>query len=226
MKNVTGLDLVKTQLRRVTARSASSLEATFKLLPRRETEATIVVRRLDDDSARRGDVARARLALRRQRRRDDRTPAWVAIFRARCCASKASPNSVAYRIERLIALLAEFGAKHALHGEESRSAVARGPRRRIPRRAARARGLARQRQAFAGAATSSRASARPRSPRCSTGAAASSGSRREPTRSARRRRCARALAPPRRPRDADARAAMRSRAASTCSSRRRRRSRG
>ena len=48
-------------------------------------------------------------------------------------------DSVAYRAERLIALLAEFGAKHALRGEDSAPHVARDPRRRLSRRAARAR---------------------------------------------------------------------------------------
>ena len=54
-------------------------------------------------------------------------------------------ESVDYRAERLIALLADFGAEHALTRRGFATPVARGARRRIPRRAARARGLARQR---------------------------------------------------------------------------------
>ena len=99
-------------------------------------------------------------------------------------------DSVAYRIERLQALLAEFGATHVLHGEDSRRLWRSIRDARIPRRAARARGLARQPRTLRRARRFVARSARRAAPRSSIGAAASSGSR--PSRPKRRRqRCAR-----------------------------------
>jgi glycolate oxidase FAD binding subunit len=117
MKNVTGLDLVK-----LVCGAYGTLglvtEATFKLLPKPESEATVVVRRLDDE--------RALAAM---------TAALGSPFGVSAAASigagmgrdfprtflrlEGFADSVDYRTDRLIALLADFGAKHALRGEES-----------------------------------------------------------------------------------------------------------
>jgi glycolate oxidase FAD binding subunit len=117
MKNVTGLDLVKLNCG---AHGTLGLiaEATVKLLPRPEIEATIVVRRLDDSKA-----------------LDAMTRALGSPFGVSGAASiragmgrefprtlirlEGFAESVDYRVERLIALLADLGAKHDLRGEES-----------------------------------------------------------------------------------------------------------
>ena len=117
MKNVTGLDLVK-----ITCGALGTLgfitEATFKLLPRPRAEATIVIRRLDDARAVEAmamalgspfGVSGAATIHAGMGREFPRTLLRVEGFK----------DSVAYRAERLIALLADFGAKHALLGEES-----------------------------------------------------------------------------------------------------------
>ncbi len=117
MKNVTGLDLVKLICG---AQGTLGLvtEATFKLLPKPHSEATIVIRRLDDEAA----VAAMTRALG--------SPFGVSGAAAlRAGMGREFPRtflrlegfaeSVDYRAERLIALLADFGAKHALRGEES-----------------------------------------------------------------------------------------------------------
>ena len=117
MKNVTGLDLVK-----INCGAHGSLglilEATFKLLPRPEAEATIVIRRLDDTTAIAAmtralgspfSVSGAATIHAGMGREFPRTLIRVEGFR----------DSVDYRTERLIALLADLGAKHALTGEES-----------------------------------------------------------------------------------------------------------
>jgi glycolate oxidase FAD binding subunit len=118
MKNVTGLDLVK-----LTCGAHGTLglilEATFKLLPRPETEATIVIRRLDDATAIAAmtaalgspfGVSGAAVIHAGMGREFSRTLVRIEGFQ----------DSVDYRAEKLIALLAEFGAKHALQDEESR----------------------------------------------------------------------------------------------------------
>jgi glycolate oxidase FAD binding subunit len=117
MKNVTGLDLVKLICG---AHGTLGLvtEATFKLVPKPEWEASLVIRRLDD--------ARAIEALSRalgspygvsgaahlsagMGREFPRSFLRVEGFR----------DSVAYRIGALLELLKPFGAKHALEGEDS-----------------------------------------------------------------------------------------------------------
>jgi glycolate oxidase FAD binding subunit len=118
MKNVTGLDLVKIQCGGH-GTLGLILEATFKLLPRPETEATIVLRRLDD--------AQASTAMSRALG----SPFGVsgaALLHAgmgrdfsRCVLRvEGFAESVAYRIERLLGLLAGFDPRHVLEVTDSR----------------------------------------------------------------------------------------------------------
>jgi glycolate oxidase FAD binding subunit len=117
MKNVTGLDLVKLNCG---AQGTLGLvtEATFKLLPKPECAASIVIRRLDDKRA----VEAMSLALGSpfgvsgaahisagMGREFPRTFLRIEGFRA----------SVDYRIAALLSLLEPFGAKHALEDEYS-----------------------------------------------------------------------------------------------------------
>ncbi|MGO8800977.1 MAG: glycolate oxidase subunit GlcE [Roseiarcus sp.] len=117
MKNVTGLDLVKLNCG---AHGTLGLvtQATFKVLPRPEAEATIVIRRLDDARAIEAlsialgspfGVSGAAHLSAGMGREFPRTFARIEGFRA----------SVDYRIAALLGLLAPFGAKHALEEEES-----------------------------------------------------------------------------------------------------------
>lgn len=116
-KNVTGLDLVK-----ITCGAHGTLglitEATFKLLPKPRAEATVVIRRLDDAA---GVEAMARALA------SPFSVSGAAVIHAgmgrewprTLLRVEGFEESVAYRTERLIALLADFGAKHALTGEDS-----------------------------------------------------------------------------------------------------------
>jgi glycolate oxidase FAD binding subunit len=117
MKNVTGLDLVK-----ITCGALGTLglitEATIKLAPRPRAEATVVIRRLDDAQGVAAmtralgspyGVSGAALIHAGMGRDFGRTLLRVEGFE----------ESVSYRAERLIALLADFGAKHSLTGEAS-----------------------------------------------------------------------------------------------------------
>ena len=117
MKNVTGLDLVK-----LNCGAHGTLgfvtEATFKLLPKPESEASIVIRRLDDKRAIEAlsialgspfGVSGAAHISAGMGREFPRTFLRIEGFRA----------SVDYRIASLIALLEPFGAKHALEDEYS-----------------------------------------------------------------------------------------------------------
>ena len=117
MKNVTGLDLVK-----LICGAPGTLglvtEATFKLVPEPEWEASLVIRRLDDARAIEALSRALGFALRRQRRRASR-PAWAANSRAGFLRVEGVRDSVAYRIGALLELLKPFGAKHALEGEDS-----------------------------------------------------------------------------------------------------------
>ena len=87
MKNVTGLDLVK-----LMAGSHGTLgvltEVAFKVLPRPEATATLVLDGLDAATRRPGDARGARHALPGQRRG---APARARGAR-RCCGSRASPG--------------------------------------------------------------------------------------------------------------------------------------
>ena len=117
MKNVTGLDLVK-----ITCGAQGTLglitEATFKLLPKPRAEATVVIRRLDD--------ATAVQAMARALGSPFGVSGAAAIhagmgreFPRVVLRVEGFENSVSYRAERLIALLSDLGAKHALTGEDS-----------------------------------------------------------------------------------------------------------
>ncbi len=117
MKNVTGLDLVKLNCG---AHGTLGLvtQATFKLLPKPECEASIVIRRLDDRraiealSAALGSpfgVSGAAHISAGMGREFPRTLVRVEGFR----------DSVDYRVAALLGLLAPFGAKHALEGDVS-----------------------------------------------------------------------------------------------------------
>jgi glycolate oxidase FAD binding subunit len=117
MKNVTGLDLVKLNCG---AHGALGLitQATFKLLPRPERAATIVIRRLDDKRA----IEALSLSLG--------SPFGVSgaahisagmgrEFPRTFVRLEGFADSVDYRIGALLELLAPFGAKHALEAEDS-----------------------------------------------------------------------------------------------------------
>ena len=117
MKNVTGLDLVKLICG---AHGTLGLvtEATFKLLPKPESEATIVIRRLDDERA----VAAMTRALGSPFGVSGAASIGAGMgreFPRTLLRVEGFAESVDYRAERLIALLADLGAKHALRGEES-----------------------------------------------------------------------------------------------------------
>jgi glycolate oxidase FAD binding subunit len=117
MKNVTGLDLVK-----IACGAHGTLglitEATFKLLPKPRATATVVIRRLDDAQA----VAAMARALSSPYGVSGAATIHSGMgreFPRTLLRVEGFEDSVAYRSERLIALLADFGAKHALIGEDS-----------------------------------------------------------------------------------------------------------
>ena len=117
MKNVTGLDLVKLMCG---AHGALGLvtEATFKLLPRPQSEATVVIRRLDDEPA----IAAMTRALGSPYGVSGAAAIGAGMgreFPRTFLRLEGFADSVDYRLEQLLALLADFGAKHALRGEES-----------------------------------------------------------------------------------------------------------
>lgn len=117
MKNVTGLDLVKLNCG---AHGTLGLltQVTLRLLPRPEHEATIVIRRLNDASA----IAAMTQALG--------SPFFVSgaahlgadmgrEFPRTFLRLEGLRDSVDYRTQKLIDLLAPFGAKHALEPGDS-----------------------------------------------------------------------------------------------------------
>lgn len=118
MKNVTGLDLVKLICG---AHGTLGLvtEATFKLLPKPEREATVVIRRLDD----KGAIAAMTAALGSPYGVSGAahlTPGMGREFSRTFFRVEGFAGSVEHRVGELIKLLAPFGAKHALVEEESR----------------------------------------------------------------------------------------------------------
>jgi len=117
MKNVTGLDLTK-----LTCGAHGTLglvtEATIKLAPKPETEASVVVRRLDDSGA----ILAMTRALGSPYGVSGAAmlqPGMGREFSRVFLRLEGFADSVAYRTERLIALLADLGAKGALRGEDS-----------------------------------------------------------------------------------------------------------
>ncbi|MDE3174684.1 MAG: FAD-binding protein [Pseudomonadota bacterium] len=118
MKNVTGLDLVK-----IVCGAQGTLgfvtEATFKLLPAPPAEATVVIRRLDDARAVEA-MAKALSSPHGVSGAATIHPEMGREFPRTLLRVEGFAESVAYRAERLIALLADFGAKHALEGEDSK----------------------------------------------------------------------------------------------------------
>jgi glycolate oxidase FAD binding subunit len=117
MKNVTGLDLVKLNCG---AQGTLGLvtQATFKLLPRPERGASIVIRRLDDKRA----IEALSLALGSPYGISGAAHISAGMgreFPRTFLRVEGFSDSVDYRIAALLALLAPFGAKHALEAEDS-----------------------------------------------------------------------------------------------------------
>jgi glycolate oxidase FAD binding subunit len=117
MKNVTGLDLVK-----LTCGAQGTLglvtQATFRLLPRPERAATIVIRRLDDTHA----IEALSLALGSPFGISGAAHISAGMgrdFPRTFLRIEGFADSVEYRIAALLSLLAPFGAKHALEAEDS-----------------------------------------------------------------------------------------------------------
>jgi glycolate oxidase FAD binding subunit len=118
MKNVTGLDLVKL-LCGAYGTLGLVTEATFKLLPKPEREATVVIRRLDDARA----IEAMTTALGSPFGVSGAVhlePGMGRDFARTFLRVEGVAASVEHRIGALIKLLAPFGAKHALVEDESR----------------------------------------------------------------------------------------------------------
>jgi glycolate oxidase FAD binding subunit len=118
MKNVAGLDLVKINCGALGAFGLIT-EATFKLLPRPESEATLVIRRLD--------VAQAVAAMTRALGSPFGVSGAAALspgmgrdFARTFLRLEGFADSVEYRIDKLMALFPDFDADHVLRGEDSR----------------------------------------------------------------------------------------------------------
>jgi glycolate oxidase FAD binding subunit len=117
MKNVTGLDLVKL-LGGAYGTLGLILEATFRVLPRPERSATVVIRRLDD--ARAIEALSAALGSPYGASGAAHLSAGMGRDFPRTFARiEGFADSVEARVEKLIALLAPYGARHALYGEDS-----------------------------------------------------------------------------------------------------------
>jgi glycolate oxidase FAD binding subunit len=118
MKNVAGLDLVKLNCGALGTLGFLT-EATFKLLPRPESEATIVVRRLDDART----IAAMTAALGSPFGVSGAamlSPGMGREFSRTFLRVEGVAASVDHRADKLLALLAEFGAERVLKGEDSR----------------------------------------------------------------------------------------------------------
>ncbi len=118
MKNVAGLDLVKLNCGALGTLGFLT-EATFKLLPKPENEATIVIRRLDDARA----VAAMTASLGSPFGVSGAamlSPGMGREFSRTFLRIEGIAASVDQRAEKLLALLAEFGAERVLKGEDSR----------------------------------------------------------------------------------------------------------
>jgi glycolate oxidase FAD binding subunit len=118
MKNVTGLDLVKLICG---AHGTLGLvcEATFKLLPKPEREATVVIRRLDDAQA----IAAMTEAIGSPYGVSGAAHLEAGMgreFNRTFLRVEGFAYSVERRVGELIKLLATFGARHALADDESR----------------------------------------------------------------------------------------------------------
>ena len=118
MKNVAGLDLVKLNCGALGTLGLLT-EATFKLLPKPESEATIVIRRLDDARA----VAAMTAALGSPFGVSGAamlSPGMGREFSRTFLRVEGFSASVDHRADKLLALLAEFGTERVLKGEDSR----------------------------------------------------------------------------------------------------------
>ncbi len=94
-------------------------EATFKLLPKPESEATIVIRRLDDARA----IAAMTAALGSPygvSGAASLSPGMGREFSRAFLRVEGFAASVDHRADKLLGLLAEFGADRVLKGEDSR----------------------------------------------------------------------------------------------------------
>ena len=118
MKNVAGLDLVKLNCGALGTLGFLT-EATFKLLPRPESEATIVIRRLDDARA----IAAMTAALGSPYGVSGAamlSPGMGRNFSRTFLRVEGVAASVDHRADKLLALLAEFGPERVLKGDDSR----------------------------------------------------------------------------------------------------------
>ena len=203
MKNVAGLDLVKINCGALGAFGLIT-EATFKLLPRPESEATLVIRRLDDAQAIVAMTPALGSPYGVSGAAAHLAPAWGANSPARSCASRVSPIRSNIASAKLLALFADFGADHVLRGRGfARACGARcaTPNSSPSRASARSGGsVSRPRAQLNSSPGSDRARSRISRLRRRPGLA-----RAEPT-PAERGRGARRPRPARRPRDAGARA--------------------
>ncbi|BCX18893.1 MAG: 2-hydroxy-acid oxidase [Geminicoccaceae bacterium] len=119
MKNVTGLDLVKL-LCGSWGTLAFLTEVTFKVLPRPESELTLLFEDLPDDRA--NALLCAAMATPFGPSGAAHLPAGVGAARARTVLRlEGFSESIRYRADRLAAALAAYGRADRVEGEESRA---------------------------------------------------------------------------------------------------------